>query len=129
MSAVSPQPEVVRFVVLRHVVGADDVHFDLMIDRTDALATWRCPSPPHDADSDGMVCTRLPDHRRLYLDYEGPISGDRGHVERHDHGMCRLVIQGDLDWDLSFQGGRLNGDYRLTGEATGQSWRLFPRSK
>jgi hypothetical protein len=35
----------------------------------------------------------LPAHRRIYLDYEGEISGDRGCVRRWDWGTCEV-----LDW-------------------------------
>jgi len=34
---------------------------------------------------------RLPDHRQLYLDYQGPISGDRGSVRRLNRGTVRWI--------------------------------------
>lgn len=33
---------------------------------------------------------RLPDHRPIYLQYEGPIQGSRGHVRRVDSGPIRF---------------------------------------
>src|SRR5262249_15642668 len=51
----------------------------------DVLRTWRLAAPPQ---------PRLPidaelifDHRKLYLDYEGPVSGNRGNVTRGDRGV------------------------------------------
>ena len=35
--------------------------------------------------------TRLPDHRAHYLDYEGPVLGNRGEVRRLWRCMCRLL--------------------------------------
>ena len=35
---------------------------------------------------------RLTDHRREYLQYEGPLSGDRGHVQRTDSGWYRVRL-------------------------------------
>jgi hypothetical protein len=33
------------------------------------------------------------DHRLMYLDYEGPISGDRGSVVRWDAGSYLLIVE------------------------------------
>jgi hypothetical protein len=76
----------VRYVVLRHD-GISEPHFDVMIEAAPggALHTWRVPSwPPRG----GEVFERLPDHRRDYLDYEGPVSGNRGTVRRVEAGVC-----------------------------------------
>ncbi len=102
----------VRFVVLRHTDRGGD-HFDLMIDLGVRLATWKCLTPPEASGAGGQSCTRLADHRRTYLDYEGPISGDRGRVFRHDHGLCDLLVREEHLWRLDFHGERLQGRYFL----------------
>lgn len=73
-----------RYVVLLHTGYGPD-HYDLMLDRDGAspLETYRCPRWPVEA---GDRAVRLPDHRRVYLDYEGPISGGRGKVARVEAG-------------------------------------------
>src|SRR4051794_29909895 len=65
-----------RYVVLRHD-GIDDPHFDLMFESgpVNKLWTWRSKAWPVRV---GDELTRLSDHRREYLDYEGPVSADRG---------------------------------------------------
>jgi hypothetical protein len=41
--------------------------------------------------SNSVDAERLADHRLTYLDYEGPVSGDRGSVRRLDAGtFCEL---------------------------------------
>ena len=75
------------FVVLSHTysknrpdresVGTHD-HFDLMIQDGNQLATWRLAEWP--VEKEHQVVVELPPHRIAYLDYEGPLSGDRGHV-------------------------------------------------
>ena len=78
-----------RFVVLHHV-GHGPPHYDLMleIDGQDRLRTWRLPAwPPADGDD----AEELPPHRRGYLDYEGPISRDRGTVRRVASGTWTSV--------------------------------------
>lgn len=43
------------------------------------LTSFRCPAWPPGV---GDRWEEAADHRREYLTYEGPISGDRGHVRR-----------------------------------------------
>jgi len=94
-----------RFVILRHEVNGGS-HFDLLLElasqellRALQLASWplavgeSCPAPV------------LPPHRRIYLDYQGPISGGRGSVTRIDAGTWsgdagRIVLSNGcrLEW-------------------------------
>ena len=69
-----------RWVVLSHTGHGPD-HHDVMIERAPGgeLATWRARRWP---PTPGDALEPLPDHRRAYLDYEGPISGGRGRVRR-----------------------------------------------
>jgi len=79
-------------------------HWDLLVEQPDAamLATWALDGPP--VESRPIPARRLPDHRPLYLDYEGPVSGDRGHVSRWDHGTCRIVERGEESWTVELHG-------------------------
>ena len=77
-------------VLLRHIRPAD-THYDwLLADPDDPhgrLWTLRCPdSSDHWHLPGRLLLTPLPAHRRLYLDYQGPISGGRGTVQRIDAG-------------------------------------------
>jgi hypothetical protein len=113
-----------RFVVLLHADRAGE-HYDLMIEAGERLATWKCPSPPEQTGPAGRTCERLTDHRRLYLDYEGPISGDRGTVRRHDCGTCVVLDQTAGHWLIDFSGLRLRGRYELVLQPDQpQSWGL-----
>ena len=62
-----------RFAVLRHE-GVATPHYDLLIEVSplQLLRTWQCPHWPV---SGKLVVYRQVDHRRIYLDYEGEISG------------------------------------------------------
>lgn len=121
--ATTPAPPAVRFVTLEHLTGQES-HFDLMIDAGVTLATWQFVRPPDETPREGQRCRRLPDHRRIYLDYEGPISGDRGTVRRRDWGTCRTYQADDSTWEVEFAGERLRGRCRLqrTAEAAGAWW-------
>jgi hypothetical protein len=81
----------VRYVVLHHT-GHGEPHFDLMIEAEagGALMTWRLPTWPVDRP---MPVERLADHRRAYLDYEGPVSRGRGEVRRVAAGTVTLAAR------------------------------------
>jgi len=89
------------FAVLQHIGGADGPHFDFLFDTSDAssLVTFRLPEWPLAAGST-RAARKLRDHRRIYLTYEGQISGDRGHVSRVDEGNVRVTRAGE-SWLLS----------------------------
>jgi DNA polymerase Ligase (LigD) len=72
-----------RFVILEH--DHPHLHWDLMLEADGVLQTWRLAQPP---ENPGCVigATALDDHRVWYLDYEGPVSGERGTVKRWDAG-------------------------------------------
>jgi hypothetical protein len=75
-----------RFVVLNH--DWPEPHFDIMLESEGALLTWRLQRPPvHDQPAE-----RIGDHRRAYLDYEGPVSGGRGLVTAWDRGGCIFEV-------------------------------------
>jgi DNA polymerase Ligase (LigD) len=72
-----------RFVILEH--DHPFLHWDLLLENGDSAATWRLLTRPaihQDIDSE-----RLADHRLVYLDFEGSISGDRGSVHRIQSGI------------------------------------------
>src|SRR6185436_5473214 len=78
----------VRWVVLHHT-GVDEPHFDLMYEQQpgSTLTTWRLPEWP---PAQYVPATPLAEHRRDYLDYEGPVSNNRGSVRRVADGTCRV---------------------------------------
>ena len=77
-----------RFAILHHT-GIPSPHFDLLIETgPDALLlTFRLEHWPITAPAPADI-TRQADHRRVYLEYEGPISGNRGEVRRIASGEC-----------------------------------------
>jgi hypothetical protein len=110
------------FVLLHHVLSdkvhflSDTEHWDLCLDRGETLATWqvlRDPRTTPDKTTHSWPARRLADHRRVYLEYEGPISGDRGNVRRVDQGTWEALEQGPINWVVRLDGTALKGVYRL----------------
>ena len=104
-----------RYVILRHDHPA--LHWDLMLEAGDRLRTWRLAELPHP----GVVVAAEPigDHRRLYLDYEGPVSGGRGTVERWDAGTFAGDANAPERVTVSVDGRRLRGVLTLARTESG----------
>lgn len=111
-----------RFAVLRHE-GVAEPHFDLLFEifPGSVLAAWRSACWPIDSP---IPLTRLDDHRRIYLDYQGPISGNRGWVRRVAAGTCRLR-QSPSQWLVEFVGSPALSDLILS-QAEAASWQARP---
>ena len=104
-----------RFVVLEHAPGAAanrGLHWDLMLETGTHLRTWALDTLP--AAGEIVSAVPLADHRLLYLDYEGPLSDDRGTVTRWDEGTYELVRQSERELLLNFAGRRLIGSAELS---------------
>jgi hypothetical protein len=113
-----------RLVILEH--RWDGVHWDVMVeipDRPDGpLATWAVDEPIRpDAE---LPARRLPDHRRVYLEYEGPISGGRGEVRRVAQGNASVREWTEAQVELDVRGDQLEGilSLRRTGAEGSASW-------
>lgn len=74
-----------RFAILRH--DHPFLHWDLLLEAGPVATTWRLLRPPLDREL--IAAELLPDHRLLYLEYEGPVSGNRGCVRRVAGGQFR----------------------------------------
>lgn len=106
-----------RFVVLTH--DHPFLHWDLMldVDESQDLKTWRLLAEPLTAEP--IAAEALPDHRRKYLDYEGPVSGNRGEVKQWDAGTFELIASNAVETRARFYGERLSGVFSITLEQQG----------
>jgi hypothetical protein len=116
-----------RYVILWHD-GVAEPHFDLMFETLpgSALATWRSPRWPVERPT---VVTRLKDHRRAYLDYEGELSERRGRVERVATGTCTVEVGEASMWQIRLLTGSRSQQLLLRPvDAAQQSWELVTRA-
>ena len=112
-----------RFAILEH--HYQGVHWDFMLDTGAALRTWRLEKSPE--NSGETVATALPDHRRIYLDYEGEISGGRGNVVRWDAGEFEWIVDKPDRIAVTLRGARVHGRVHLTkSESETWSFKLTP---
>ncbi|MFW6062223.1 MAG: DNA polymerase ligase N-terminal domain-containing protein [Planctomycetota bacterium] len=93
-----------RFALHEHS-GYGPLHYDLMLEQSGALATWQFGQDPRATGEAGVPCRRIQDHRKAYLDYEGPVSRGRGQVRILDRGRLTVLRQAaeDADGELARQ--------------------------
>ncbi|MFQ5495686.1 MAG: DNA polymerase ligase N-terminal domain-containing protein [Phycisphaerae bacterium] len=101
-----------RFVILHHASSQGE-HWDLMLEHGDALVTWQLAREPVDATSLPIRAVRIGDHRKAYLDYEGPISRGRGRVRQVDGGIAAIQELTADRCEFVLDGRRLTGRFRL----------------
>ena len=99
-----------RFVVLAH--DWPTPHWDLLLEAGPVLKAWRLLAEP----GVGRAVPALAnyDHRLVYLEYEGPLSGDRGSVRRWDAGTFEGEL-GESGWRVRLRGERLDGVGKMDG--------------
>jgi hypothetical protein len=120
-------PAMPRFVLLRHECppGFDiPSHWDFMLEDGGALLTWRLMQLP--ANQEPIPATRLADHRLAYLDFEGPLSENRGSVRRIDSGTFTWLERRPECMHLELAGRRLRGSVELE-QVAAEYWRLVLR--
>jgi hypothetical protein len=99
-----------RFVILQHDHPRGR-HYDLMLEADGVLKTWAIADlPTIDVEHAAQL---LPDHRLAYLDYEGPVSADRGTVKQWDRGVYRLIEQTADTVSVELEGNKIHGKVLL----------------
>lgn len=113
-----------RFVVLVH--DHPFVHWDLLVQRGDVLRSWRLLESPDRwqsaAESTGLSSEVIADHRLMYLDYEGPVSRERGRVARWDHGQAEWLDEDPFSVRLCLSGDKLIGEVTLRRDPAQSIW-------
>jgi hypothetical protein len=104
------------FVILTH--DWPFPHWDFLAEAGGVLRAWRLliePTIGEDVPAEPNF-----DHRLLYLDYEGPVSGDRGTVARWDAGSCAWLADEPARAEIELSGTKLTG--RATLRRAGDGW-------
>jgi hypothetical protein len=111
-----------RFVILEH--DHPHLHWDLMLEAGAVLRTWRLADIPRSGQV--VRAEALGNHRRMYLDYEGPVSGNRGQVKRWDTGTFRWLVDTAELIVVQLEGNLCRGSVQLE-RATSGEWTLIYR--
>lgn len=100
-----------QMVLLRHELPDGTWHFDWMIEAAAGrgLVTFRVGVRVDDPGTTQFDGERIGEHRREYLNFEGPLSGGRGVVARFAMGNVESVKARD-------------GQIEVRGDFGGQTW-------
>jgi hypothetical protein len=108
-----------RFVILQH--NWPTLHWDFLLEAGSVLRAWRLLAEP---TAGGAVPAEAnADHRLFYLDYEGPVSGDRGNVSRWDTGTFDWLTDSSDIVEVELHGSKLSGRWRIEQCANGLLFR------
>ena len=99
-----------RFAILCH--DHPFVHWDVLLEAGGACRTWRLLDSP-ERDMTTWRAEQLADHRLIYLDYEGPVSGDRGVVSQWDKGIFEWTICAVDRCEVVLSGKKWQGTFRF----------------
>ena len=91
-------------------------HYDLMLERPgeERLLTFALDAPPPGKPGDeSALGYRRKDHRRIYLDYEGDVSGGRGSVRIWDRGRVQWLALDPSLVRFRLSGARLQGIFSV----------------
>src|SRR5262249_16221435 len=108
-----------RFAILTH--DHPHLHWDFLLEAGEALRAWRLDGELEIGG--GASAMALPDHRLIYLDYEGPVSGGRGTVTRWDSGTYEAERWEPDEIQVTLRGERILGQITLR-QVDGTKWRL-----
>ena len=129
--SLAPTTTMPRFAILTH--DHPSLHWDFLLEHSAACRTWRLLKSP---DSLGEIpAEAIADHRLHYLDYEGPVSGNRGEVTQWDAGTFEWLSPteppaSDVDHcEARLTGQRFRGIARLCQRDEGRSvWTFVPNA-
>lgn len=93
-----------RYVILSHDHPIQ--HFDFMLEKEGVLETWRLNLLPGNAP---FLAEKIHDHRLEYLEYEGPVSNERGIVKRMDRGNYEIIADTESFIIMQLLGGQYQG--------------------
>lgn len=115
-----------RYAILHHEMPTDrgrPTHWDFLLESGDVLRAWALDAEPGVGRT--IAARPLVDHRKAYLDYEGPVSDDRGRVTQWDAGTYRLANETGRQLVVTLDGRRLSGTVTISlGEDA--RWQLEP---
>lgn len=102
-----------KFVILKHECPNTADHWDFMLEQPDHLTCWQLPLAPPQWGHSPIEMTKIFDHRKKYLTYEGDISKSRGRVTQVDHGEYRCITKSKDEWHIEIQGTHVKGMWQI----------------
>lgn len=117
--------QMARFAVLVH--DYPTLHWDFLLEAGSACRTWRLAQLP--AMGTQVSAVQIADHRLIYLDYEGPVGGNRGSVTCWDRGIFQWITDDLGRVEIELRGSKLDSTCTLTSTGDNQWIATFSKSR
>src|SRR6266513_2659760 len=112
-----------RFTISRHVGAKEGDHSDLLLEHGEILRTWRLENT---AFQFPQPAKQIKDHRMIYLDYEGEVSGGRGAVKIWDTGTYTVDRWDEKHIQIALTGRQIRTRLRLDrADGGGEAWTVL----
>jgi len=103
-----------KYVIQRHQKQAQSLHWDLMLESSDGLKTYRLDSPPEQITANRKnIAIKIFTHDRKFLTYQGPVNKATGSVKIADTGTFQQLECSKQKTTLKFQGRFLKGLFEM----------------
>ncbi len=103
-----------KYVIQRHQKQAQSLHWDLMLESSDGLETYRLDSPPEKITANRKnTAIKIFTHDIKFLTYQGPVNKGAGSVKIADAGTFQQLESSKQKTTLKFQGRLLKGLFEM----------------
>ena len=102
-----------NYSIIKHTLSDYTFHYDFLIKKNDILQCWQFSSIANIEIGELIFCKKIFDHRLKYLNYQGPISNNRGKVQIIQNGFLEIIIQEDNLVRFRIDSELLNGNFEI----------------
>jgi bifunctional non-homologous end joining protein LigD len=98
-----------RFTISQHTIG-NSPHYDFMLEDIEKLKVWKVNSIDFSQSRSAVASF---DHRKIYLDFEGELTNNRGRIKIWDSGLYKVVSWQENEKIVDLQGKKILGVVKL----------------
>ncbi len=119
-----------KFVIQRHerqgepflrcATKGRQVHWDLMLEKSGVLETYRVNFPPEEWGDNPIEAVKIFDHPLKFLTYEGSVNKGKGKVTIVEAGIYRILSQKENQLKVDFEGTIIKGEKEIIFAAGGR---------
>ncbi len=102
-----------QFVIQKHS-SREDTHWDLMLEKSGSLQTFRLDTPPDQLLTKPAQAVKIDDHDPKFLTYQGPVNKGAGKVEIADKGTYKIKKDDRHFIEMDMVGKILKGSFKIT---------------
>ena len=112
-----------QFVIQEHS-SRGDIHWDLMLEQSGSLRTFRLDTPPGELLTKPAQAVKIQDHELKFLTYQGPCNKGAGNVRIVESGTYSATKQTGRKIELKLNGTTLIKGLFLLEQIENDNWKL-----